>query len=54
MAEEQESVITQEQESVIVDASIFEQAPSHPLAVVKSEPAKEEIAAGMINENQLI
>lgn len=53
MAEEQESVITQEQESVIVDASIFEQAPSHPLAVVKSEPAKEEIAAGMINENQL-
>lgn len=53
MAEEQESIITQEQESVIVDASIFEQAPSHPLAVVQAEPAKEEIAAGMINENQL-
>lgn len=54
MAEEQESVITKEQESVIVDASIFEQTPAHPLAVIEQpEPAKEEIAAGMINENQL-
>ncbi len=60
MAEQNESAVTNETEtevvevteSVIVDSSIFEQAPVHPLALA-TQPEKEELAAGMLDTNKL-
>lgn len=55
MAEENASVITEtvEAESVIVDPTLFEKTPVNPIVAVTPQPAKEEIAAGMIDETKL-